>query len=192
MSQNHEVLAKVAIDAVDERRVQVLAQATASLACAAFEQRDSKSAGLRLALKGDLGAGKTTFVRHFLRALGITGRIKSPSFSVVESYVSPAGLRLHHFDFYRQSDPDAWQGGGLRDLVAEPAITLIEWPEKARGLAPAHILVDIGWSEEALADAPRSLRFCFFDHRDGIALSPHLPQWRHDAQAPAIESRPQP
>lgn len=190
MSQNPGLLANEIMNAVDEGRVQSLAFATATLARTAFEQRRVKTVGLRLSLKGELGAGKTTFARHFLRSLGITGRIKSPSFSVAETYVSPTGLRLHHFDFYRQSDPASWQGGGLRDLMAEAAITLTEWPEKAQGLAPAHIMVDIGWSEEALADAPRLMSFSFFDHGDGIALSPLLAQWRQDAMASAPQSIP--
>lgn len=95
-----------------------------------------------LALHGDLGAGKTTFVRHLLRALGITGRIKSPTYAVVEPHDAPAsphwpnGLRISHFDFYRFNDPREWEDAGFRELFADPGLKLVEWPEKAQGLLP--------------------------------------------------------
>ena len=87
-------------------------------------------------LHGDLGAGKTTFVRHLLRALGITGRVKSPTYAVVEPHETPAGLAISHFDFYRFNDPLEWEDAGLRDLFAAPGLKLAEWPEKAAGLLP--------------------------------------------------------
>lgn len=181
MGQKPRLLHQASFSSVDEHRTVALSQATACLARAAFQGRDRASCGsLRIELKGDLGAGKTTFVRHFLRSLGITGRIKSPSFSVVESYRSSEGIELHHFDFYRLANPDAWQGGGLRDLLAEPAICLMEWPEKAQGLPSAHIAIAMGWKTSLLADAPREFEVSFFDLADGIALAPHLAQWQQD------------
>ncbi|MEK9951038.1 MAG: tRNA (adenosine(37)-N6)-threonylcarbamoyltransferase complex ATPase subunit type 1 TsaE [Curvibacter sp.] len=86
-------------------------------------------------LHGNLGAGKTTFVRHLLRALGVQGRIKSPTYAVVEPHEAP-GLHIWHFDFYRFSDPREWEDAGLRDLYASPGLKLAEWPEKAAGLLP--------------------------------------------------------
>lgn len=85
-------------------------------------------------LRGDLGAGKTTLVRHLLRALGVIGRIKSPTYAVVEPYSvpSPAGqLDIWHFDFYRFNDPDEWEEAGFRDIFAAPGLKLVEWPDKA-------------------------------------------------------------
>ncbi len=67
-----------------------------------------------IALHGDLGAGKTTFVRHLLRALGVEGRIKSPTYAVVEPYTVNAG-EVWHFDFYRFSDPREWEDAGFRE-----------------------------------------------------------------------------
>ena len=86
-------------------------------------------------LHGTLGAGKTTFTRHLLRALGISGRIKSPSYAVVEPHELP-DMAIHHFDFYRFNDPQEWEDAGFRDLFAAPGLKLAEWPEKAVGLLP--------------------------------------------------------
>ena len=88
-----------------------------------------------IALHGDLGAGKTTFVRHLLQSLGVTGRIKSPTYAVVESYTLD-GFEVWHFDFYRFSDPREWEDAGFRDIFASPGLKLAEWPEKAVGMLP--------------------------------------------------------
>ena len=88
-----------------------------------------------VSLHGDLGAGKTTFVRHLLQALGVTGRIKSPTYAVVEPYELP-GLNIWHFDFYRFADPREWEDAGFRDIFASPGLKLAEWPEKAGRLLP--------------------------------------------------------
>ena len=87
-------------------------------------------------LHGPLGAGKTSFARYLLRALGMQGRVKSPSYAVVESYEMP-GQVLWHFDFYRFSDPQEWEDAGFRDIFAGPGLKLIEWPEHVAGLLPA-------------------------------------------------------
>ncbi|MDQ5896633.1 MAG: tRNA threonylcarbamoyladenosine biosynthesis protein TsaE [Pseudomonadota bacterium] len=91
-----------------------------------------------LELHGTLGAGKTTFVRHLLRALGVQGRIKSPSYAIVEPHELPdcPDLGIWHFDFYRFGDPREWEDAGFRDLFASPGLKLVEWPEKAAGLLP--------------------------------------------------------
>ena len=91
--------------------------------------------GAFITLHGDLGAGKTTLVRHLLQALGVTGRIKSPTYAVVESYELPA-LQVWHFDFYRFDDPQEWEDAGFRDIFASPGLKLAEWPDKAAGLLP--------------------------------------------------------
>ena len=91
-------------------------------------------------LQGDLGAGKTTFVRHLLRALGVQGRVKSPTYAVVEPHEVP-GLAIWHFDFYRFTDPREWEDAGFRELLTGPGLKLVEWPEHAAGLLPAADLV---------------------------------------------------
>ena len=91
-------------------------------------------------LHGELGAGKTTFVRHLLRALGVQGRIKSPTYAVVEPYELP-GLMAWHFDFYRFNDPREWEDAGFRDVFAGDGLKVAEWPEKAQRLLPTADLV---------------------------------------------------
>ena len=86
-------------------------------------------------LRGPLGAGKTSFARHLLQALGVTGRVKSPTYAVMEAYDLP-GLVVRHFDFYRFNDAQEWEDAGFRDVFAAPGLKLAEWPEKAEGLLP--------------------------------------------------------
>lgn len=107
--------------------------------CAGFAQGLAAHPGIGQALvelHGTLGAGKTTFVRHLLRALGVEGRIKSPTYAVVEPYELPGGTMAAHFDFYRFDDPREALDAGLRDTLAEAGLRLVEWPEKAAGLLP--------------------------------------------------------
>lgn len=89
-----------------------------------------------ITLRGTLGAGKTTFVRYLLRALGVQGPIKSPSYALVETY-ELAKLIVHHCDFYRLRDPREWEDAGIRDLLAGPGLKVIEWPEQAGEHWPA-------------------------------------------------------
>ena len=105
-----------------------------------------------ITLHGDLGAGKTTLVRHLLRALGVEGRIKSPTYAVVEAHETPGGLAIWHFDFYRFSDPREWEDAGFRDIFASAGLKLAEWPQKAAALIPA---ADIAIDIEALDDTVR-------------------------------------
>jgi tRNA threonylcarbamoyladenosine biosynthesis protein TsaE len=107
-------------------------------ACATAAAALAASPALREAyveLHGTLGAGKTTFARHLLHALGVPGRIKSPTYAVMEPY-EPPGLPVWHFDFYRFDDPQEWEDAGFRDVFASRGLKLAEWPEKAEGLVP--------------------------------------------------------
>ena len=86
-------------------------------------------------LQGNLGAGKTTLVRHLLQALGVEGRIKSPTYAVVEPHEA-GDLAIWHFDFYRFNDPQEWEDAGFRDLFASAGLKLVEWPSQAAGMLP--------------------------------------------------------
>ena len=128
----------------DENHAQQFAQALA-------QQVELKDAYVEL--QGDLGAGKTTFVRYLLKALGVEGRIKSPTYAVVEPHearlsppllastpnhdsMSPQILNIWHFDFYRFNDPQEFEEAGFRELFASPGLKIAEWPEQARGMLP--------------------------------------------------------
>ena len=92
--------------------------------------------GLSVHLIGELGVGKTTLVRGVLRGLGWKGRVKSPTYALVELY-EVSRLSLHHFDFYRFHDPREWSDAGFRESFNGHTVSLIEWPEKAGDLLPA-------------------------------------------------------
>ena len=107
--------------------------------CAAFAESLAHKPAIDdafIALEGPLGAGKTTFARHLLRSLGVAGRIKSPTYALLEPYELP-GLRASHLDFYRFDDPREWLDAGLREVFEQPGLKLVEWPDKAAGLLPA-------------------------------------------------------
>ena len=91
--------------------------------------------GMVIYLHGDLGAGKTTLVRGVLNALGYSGRVKSPTYTLVEPYQA-AGLEFRHFDLYRLHNEDEWEAAGFRDEFNGHNIFFIEWPERASGLIP--------------------------------------------------------
>lgn len=126
-------------------------------------------------LRGDLGAGKTTFARALLRALGVGQRVKSPTYSLIESY--QVGERaLHHMDLYRIADPGELEWLGLPDLADPAALLLIEWPERGgAALPPPDLIVQLAhagarrdfsliaatargarWVEQSVDDAPRT------------------------------------
>lgn len=86
-------------------------------------------------LSGDLGTGKTTLVRGLLRALGFAGRVKSPSYGLVESY-EVGGLDIHHLDLYRLGHGEEILYLGLEDLLGDNSLVLIEWPERGSGWLP--------------------------------------------------------
>jgi tRNA threonylcarbamoyladenosine biosynthesis protein TsaE len=113
------------IDLPDEAAVAALARRLAP----------AVRAGGVIHLEGELGAGKTTFARALLRALGVGERVKSPTYSLIESYELP-GLGVQHLDLYRIADPAELEWLGLSDLANGPQLMLVEWPERGRGVLP--------------------------------------------------------
>jgi tRNA threonylcarbamoyladenosine biosynthesis protein TsaE len=107
------------------------------------DERATRALGARLAalvhpgmsvhLSGELGSGKTTLARGLIQALGFAGKVKSPSYTLVEPY-EDSRLSLYHFDLFRFHDPEEWRDAGFRELFNERSICLVEWPERAANL----------------------------------------------------------
>ena len=117
------------------RRQGTLADEAATLELGAALAR-ALTPGCVLHLHGDLGAGKTTLVRGLLRELGHAGRVKSPTYTLVESYTTRIGP-VHHFDLYRFADAEEWIDAGFSELFGADSVCLVEWPDKAGALLPA-------------------------------------------------------
>ncbi len=120
-------------------------------ACGAHVQ-----APLVVYLRGDLGAGKTTFARALIQSLGYSGRVKSPTYGLLETY-SVGGLNILHLDLYRIDNPRDLEQLAIRDLFDEHSLLLVEWPEKGMGFLPA---------------ADMELRFGETDGRRDVLFSP--------------------
>jgi tRNA threonylcarbamoyladenosine biosynthesis protein TsaE len=116
---------------------------------AALPLTPAAAAGLVLYLEGELGAGKTTCVRSLLRALGVTGLVRSPTYTLVETYETPA-LTCVHLDLYRLRDESEAEGLGLRDLAVPGTLLMVEWPEKGGAAVPrADVALSLNYAGEA-------------------------------------------
>jgi tRNA threonylcarbamoyladenosine biosynthesis protein TsaE len=124
-------------------KISILADEAATLSYGADFAKTLES-GLTIYLHGDLGAGKTTFVRGVLQGLGYVGKVKSPTYNLVEVYHLEAENKLkvkyqyilYHFDLYRFNSEDEWDAAGFREYFNHQSICMIEWPEKALSVLP--------------------------------------------------------
>lgn len=177
----------------DEAATHALGVALGKLAVEIFSGSAPPDSGFTVHLSGELGAGKTTLVRALLGHLGVTGRIKSPTYTLVEPYVveMPKGiasrqrmnLYCYHFDFYRFENPQEWTDAGFRDYFADVALRLVEWPERASSDAGSllrapdlHVTLELhGEGRFAIIDAGSDVGATWLNRIDPGALSPGQP-----------------
>ncbi|RQH04257.1 tRNA (adenosine(37)-N6)-threonylcarbamoyltransferase complex ATPase subunit type 1 TsaE [Paraburkholderia dinghuensis] len=137
LERSFELPDEAATDAFGARFARALEACRAQCMQAAQTPQTTPFHGLHVQLLGDLGAGKTSLVRATLRALGHAGRVRSPTYTLVEPYTvetANGALQLYHFDLYRFSDPAEWADAGFREYFAGGAVCLVEWPQRAGGL----------------------------------------------------------
>lgn len=167
----------IALD--DERATQRLAETLAQRLCRCAQELLLKNThrAFQWHLYGDLGAGKTTFVRALLRACGYSGRVKSPTYTLCEPYILILGgysIDVFHFDLYRLNNPSEWDDAGFTELLSRSGLCLVEWPEHANLDAP-----DVKMTLTYTENLSRSAKLEAWSEVGQQLLAP-LAQWRTD------------
>lgn len=150
--------------------VEIQLETEESLVALASDFARHSNRDLVIFLKGDLGAGKTTFARGFLRGCGIDGIVKSPTYTLVEPYELGDGVMCYHFDLYRLAHGEELEFTGARDYFDGKSTCLVEWPEKADGFLPIpDIICQLEYQESgrkatfsALSDKAKSVMLHVF------------------------------
>lgn len=149
----------------DERETIAVGDGLAKVLLSQNEQCDKAQPALIVYLNGDLGAGKTTLTRGFVRGMGHQGNVKSPTYTLVEPYELPP-WQVYHFDLYRLGDAEELEYMGIRDYFAENSCCFIEWPEKGAGiLAKADIVIELDYQDEQ-----RTVELCALSARGEAVL----------------------
>lgn len=143
----------------------ILDNEVATLACGA-RFAEGVQPGLVVYLHGDLGAGKTTFVRGVLHALGHGGKVKSPTYTLVESYQvnKTFNYTFYHFDLYRFVDENEWEAAGFREYFNPQSVCMVEWPEKAEHILPTpdvHVRLSLLNSGTTISDSTMGRKIQF-------------------------------
>ncbi|MDH5180651.1 MAG: tRNA (adenosine(37)-N6)-threonylcarbamoyltransferase complex ATPase subunit type 1 TsaE [Gammaproteobacteria bacterium] len=143
-----------------------LADEAATLQLGAALAANTATTGATIFLIGDLGAGKTTLVRGLLQAMGHQGKVKSPTYTLVEPY-EVGERQIYHFDLYRLSDPEELEYAGARDYFGGDNLCLVEWPERGKGwLAVPDLQIELSY-----AGTGRTVRLCAHTARGSVLTS---------------------
>jgi tRNA threonylcarbamoyladenosine biosynthesis protein TsaE len=130
--------------------------------------------GMIVVIQGELGSGKTTLVRGLLRAVGVTGPVKSPTYTIVEHY-AVSSLYFYHFDFYRFTNPDEWDSAGISEHFRDDAVCIVEWPERVAGLLPEpDVRLSLSYAAHEGGRALRAEAFTSAGARCVIALAAEM------------------
>ncbi|GAA4362499.1 tRNA (adenosine(37)-N6)-threonylcarbamoyltransferase complex ATPase subunit type 1 TsaE [Kangiella marina] len=156
---------------IDKPRLSFLLESEAETVALGFALSELVALPFVIYMYGELGAGKTTFVRGLLQGLGHKGAVKSPTYTLVEPY-ELKGKAIYHFDLYRLSDPEELEFIGIREYQDDDALVIFEWPDKGSGMIPeADLVIELEYQ-----DSGRKAEFIFRDAAAGQNIAQKIRQ----------------